>query len=151
MSKRSSDDFDNDNTDELPVLLETVVLGDEPSFTAREDTSEHTALYHATEQPDTGISALHAELAEHAAQTADLQAELATLANRARELERRIAEKDQLIGELKHTAAALRESANDTSSAERRLATQLAVRDARIAEATATIEHLRRESATRSA
>lgn len=152
MSKRSSDDFDNDHTDELPVLLETVVLGDEhePLFTTpREDTSEHTALYQAVEQPAAGISALHAELAEHAAQTADLETQLATLARRARDLEQRLAEKDQLIGELKHTIATLREATQDTSAGERRLATQLAIRDARIAETAITVEALQREAAAR--
>jgi predicted nucleic acid-binding Zn-ribbon protein len=152
MPKRSSDDFDNDHTDELPVLLETVVLGDdrEPLF-GREDTSEHTALYQAAEQPAAGISALHAELAEHATQAADLENELATLAERVRDLEQRLVGKDQLIGELKHTVATLRESADDASAAERRLATQLAVRDARIAEAATTIEQLQREVAARAA
>jgi hypothetical protein len=149
------DDIDDDHTDELPVLLETVVLGDEqpPVFAAprAEDTSEHTALYQATEQPAAGISALHAQLAEHAAQTADLEAQLATLASRARDLEQRLAEKDQLIGELKHTVATLREATDDTSAAERRLATQLAIRDARIAEATATTENLQRELGARAA
>jgi DNA repair exonuclease SbcCD ATPase subunit len=150
MSKRSSDDFDSDHTDELPILLETVVLGDETSFAAtREDTSEHTALYEAAEQPSTSITALHAELAERASQTAGLQAELATVGNRARDLERRLAEKDRLIAELEQTVAELRVSADDTSAAERRLATQLAVRDARIAEATAKIESLEREAAAR--
>jgi uncharacterized phage infection (PIP) family protein YhgE len=154
MSKRSSDDFDNDHTDELPVLLETVVLGDEqePLFTMpREDTSEHTALYQAVEQPAAGISALHAELAEHAAQTAELEAQLAALAHRARDLEQRLAEKDQLIGELKHTVATLREATQDTSAGERRLATQLAIRDARIAETATTVETLQREAAARAA
>jgi DNA repair exonuclease SbcCD ATPase subunit len=153
MSKRSSDDFDHDHTDELPVLLETVVLGDEPPLFAatREDTSEHTALYQAAEQPVAGISALHAELAEHGARTADLEAELARLATRSLDLEQRLAEKDQLIGELKHAVATLRESTQDTTAAERRLATQLAIRDARIAEAATTVEHLQRESVARSA
>jgi chromosome segregation ATPase len=154
MSKRSSDDFDNDHTDELPVLLESVVLGDEqdPFATQRnEDTSEHTSVYHAVEQPTTGDSGLHAALAEHAAQTADLEARLAALANRAHDLAQRLAEKDQLIGELKHTVATLRESTQDSGAAERRLATQLAIRDARIAEAASTVENLEREAAARAA
>ena len=154
MPNRSSDDIDDDHTDELPVLLETVVLGDEqpPVFAQprAEDTSEHTALYQAAE-PAAGMSALHAELAEHAAQTADLEAQLEALAGRARDLEQRLAEKDQLIGELKHTVATLREATEDTSAAERRLATQLAIRDARIAEAATTIENLQREIGARAA
>jgi hypothetical protein len=155
MSKRSSDDFDNDHTDELPVLLESVVLGDEqePLFapSRNEDTSEHTSLYQAVEQPGGSISGLHAELPEHAAQTADLEARLAALADRAHDLEQRLAEKDQLIGELKHTIATLRESTQDSGAAERRLATQLAIRDARIAEAAITVENLEREAAARAA
>ena len=58
-----------------------------------------------------------------------------------------MAQKDQLIGELRREVATLRASANDTSAAERRLATQLAVRDARIAELTTTVEHLQRDAA----
>ena len=155
MSKRSSDDFDNDSTDELPVLLETVALGDDhdPAFAtpANEDTSEHTAMYGAAEQPSAGSSPLDAELAEHAQQTAELEARLATVANRAHDLEQRLAEKDQLIGELKHAVATLRESAQDTSAAERRLATQLAIREARNAEAATTVANLEREVAARAA
>ncbi|HUQ51659.1 MAG TPA: FHA domain-containing protein [Gammaproteobacteria bacterium] len=152
MSKPSSEDLDNDHTDELPVLLETVALGDEPLFgPAREDTSEHTALYDASALPSADVAALHDELAEHVMRSAQLQAEVRTLANRARELERHAAEKDQLIGELEHTVATLRAAADETSSAEHRLAEQLAVRDARIAEAATTVEQLQRESAARSA
>ena len=62
-----------------------------------------------------------------------------------------MAQKDQLIGELKHEVATFRDSANDTSAAERRLATQLAVRDARIAELTTTVEHLERDAAASAA
>jgi predicted RNase H-like nuclease (RuvC/YqgF family) len=154
MSKRSSDEFDNDSTDELPVLLETVALVDDldPAFAtpAIEDTSEHTAIYRAAEQLS-GSSPLHAELAEHAQRTADLEARLTTVANRAHDLEQRLAEKDQLIGELKHAVATLRESAQDTSAAERRLATQLAIREARSAEAATTVANLERELAARAA
>jgi hypothetical protein len=152
MSNRTSDDIDNDHTDELPVLLETVVLGDEHAgmfAPSRIDTtSEHAALHGGAEHASADIAAMQAELAEHAAQ---LQTQLATLADRARYLEQRLAEKDRLIGDLEHTIATLRESSADTGAAERRLATQLAIRDARIAELSTTVQNLQSESGTRNA
>src|SRR5262245_62173289 len=142
MSKRSSDDLDNDHTDELPVLLETVVLGDElaPLVAAphAEDTAEHTVVYHAAEAGS--VSGVHARLAERATEVAGLETQLAAFAERDRERERRLAEKDSLITELHRAIAVARQSAQDANAAERRLATQLAVRDARLAELTATTE-----------
>ena len=78
---------------------------------------------------------------------ADLEAQNQSLAERNRELELHLAQKNQLISELKHEVATFRDSANDASAAERRLATQLAVHDARIAELTTTVEHLERDAA----
>ena len=152
MSNRSSDDIDNDHTDELPVLLESVVLGEEPDgmFPAprTETTSEHTALYAAAAHPAADIAAIQAELADHAA---ELQTQLATLTDRGRHLEQRLAEKQRLIGDLEHTITTLRESSADNGAAERRLATQLAIRDARIAELSTTVQKLQNENSGRTA
>jgi chromosome segregation ATPase len=152
MSNRSSDDIDNDHTDELPVLLESVVLGEEQDavFPApqTETTSEQTALYAPAAHPPADIAALQAELAEHAA---ELQTQLATLADRGRHLEQRLAEKHRLIGDLEHTITTLRESSADNGAAERRLATQLAIRDARIAELSTTVQNLQNEHSARTA
>jgi predicted RNase H-like nuclease (RuvC/YqgF family) len=155
MSNRSSDDIDLDHTDELPVLLESVVLGDEqePLFPApqSESTAEQTALYAAGEHPRANISAIDAELAEHSAHAAQLQIQLTALADRARDLEQQLAEKERLIGELEQTIGTQRESSAATGAAERRLATQLAIRDARIVELSTTIEKLQRENSARGA
>lgn len=144
MSKRSSDDLDNDHTDELPVLLESVMLEDESlPFAAAdrvEDTNEHTALYRAAALDDS--RGAHTARTEHPAEVADLEKSLAALTERNHELERLLADREALITELRRTIAAEREQAGVASAAERRLATQLAVRDARVAELTAAIEKL---------
>ena len=151
MPNRSSDDFDNDHTDELPVLLETVTFEDDEALFASsqvDDTSEQTALHKTVaEKPASATPALPTDSAERQARVADLEAQNQSLAERNRELELHLAQKDQLIEELKHEVATFRDSANDASAAERRLATQLAVHDARIAELTTTVEHLERDAA----
>jgi predicted RNase H-like nuclease (RuvC/YqgF family) len=136
MSKRSQDDFDNDRTDELPILLETVVLDEDGFATLADDTSEHAALDQAVHDHDHDR---HAHRAASAPQTDALEAQIATLTHRHRDLERQLVEKDRLIGELKRNAA-LRQASQDPSSTQQRLAAQLAVRDARIEELTATVE-----------
>ena len=157
MSKRSSDDLDNDHTDELPVLLESVTFEDADEGEAlfapsrADDTSEQTALYRTVDGPGRATPAAPTDLAEHQARVADLEAQSESLAERNHELEIQLAQKDQLIGELRREVATFRASANDTSAAERRLATQLAVRDARIAELTTTVEHLQRDAAASAA
>ena len=152
MPNRSSDDFDNDHTDELPVLLETVTFeDDEALFAPRvDDTSEQTAIHKAaSEKPSSGTAPLPTDLAERQARVADLQAQNQSLAERNRELELHLAQTNQRNSELKHEVATSRDSANDASAAERRLATQLAVRDARIAELTTTVERLEHDAAAR--
>jgi predicted RNase H-like nuclease (RuvC/YqgF family) len=148
MSNRPSDDIDDgDNTDELPVLLETAVLADarDEPLVRSDDTSEQTVLYRSAD----GIADLEAKLAEGATRVATLEAQIVTLTDRGRELEQRLVEKDRLIDELEHHAAALRAGASDTTASERQLAAQLATRDARIAELTAKVERLEAEAAAR--
>jgi predicted RNase H-like nuclease (RuvC/YqgF family) len=150
MPKRSTDD--NDHTDELPVLLDTVVLDDgrdPPAATLlAENTGQHTALYAMARGHETALASDHAA---HTARIAELEADVQGLAGRHRELEQHLAEKEALIGHLKHTIAALRESVKDSGTAERRLAAQLAARDTRLTELTATAERLQREAEARSA
>jgi ABC-type transporter Mla subunit MlaD len=137
MPQQSSDDQDdNDNTDELPVLLETVVLEDEltPSV-VHEDTGQHTALYQAKAEEHSQAAALRTDLAVRSAKIDALETEVARLSDRCRELADRDAE---LVGN------------------ERRLRKELEARAAEIDQlraAAATAEHsaayLQSELATR--
>lgn len=154
MDPRSADDLDSDPTDELPVLLETVVLDEhmEPLLAAprAEDTAEHTALYSLGVEPKLADARL-AELSERVEQIPALEAQIRTLTDNARELEQRTAEKDRQLEELRGTLAELQQSRDAAAAAERRLATQLAIRDARIAELTTGVERLEQDAAAGSA
>jgi chromosome segregation ATPase len=68
-----------------------------------------------------------------------------------RDLEHRLTEKDRRIEELRDLLSSVRRSSDESSQTERRLATQLAVRDARVAELTTTIEGLQQAAAAGSA
>jgi hypothetical protein len=153
MQERSSDDLDSDPTDELPVLLETAVLDErmEPLLAAprAEDTAEHTALYSLG--VEAGSSAQLAELAERVEQIPALEAQIRTLTDNARDLEQQAAEKDRRLQDLQGKLAEVQRSRDDAAAAERRLATQLAIRDARIAELTTAVERLEEEATTGSA
>jgi predicted RNase H-like nuclease (RuvC/YqgF family) len=142
MAKRTSDERDNDHTDELPVLLESAVLEEEslPAAGHPEDTGEHTALYRAAEH--VGSAETHTALTESSGRVAELETQVAALTDRDRDRRHLLAEKEALVADLQRTIAAARQSAQDANAAERRLATQLAVRDARVAELTAAIEKL---------
>ena len=156
MSKRSSDDFDDDDTDELPILLDPVGLEDaaalesasQPSFGASspEDTEERTELY--TPAGDTaGPPDLLADVAQIDEQIPALEAQIGVLTDGMRDLEHRLAEKDRHLQELRESLSSVRRSSDDSTATERRPATQLAVRDARIAELTTTVEGLEQTAA----
>jgi chromosome segregation ATPase len=153
MQEGSSEDLDSDPTDELPVLLETDVLDErmEPLLAVprTEDTAEHTALYALG--VEAGSSDKLAELAERVEQIPALEAQIHTLTDNARDLEQRAAEKDRQLHDLHGKLAEVQRSRDDAAAAERRLATQLAIRDARIAELTTAVEHLEQEATTGSA
>ncbi len=153
MSKYSSDQQDNDDTDELPVLLEEVAFAPETErllgAPRAEDTSEQTALHAAVVEDDS--PQLHAELTLRAARIARLEAESRTHLDRTRELEQRLAQRDEHVQELKRTLDALRLSLEETASSERQLATELANREASVAEQAAAVERLRADVAERSA
>jgi hypothetical protein len=153
MAKRSSDDLDTDHTDELPVLLETVGLenGVEPLFAEHhDDTGEHTVFY-SPAAAAAGSSAQLAELAARADEISSLEAQIRVLTDSARELEHRLVERDRQIDELNDRLAQLHRAADDSAAAERQLATQVAVRDARLAELTATVDRLGRDAAAAAA
>ncbi len=149
MVQRSSDDFDTDHTDELPVLLETVGLEDavEPLVAEPHDTAEHTVLY----SPAVDAAGSAAHLAERAEQIASLEAQIRVLTDSARDLEQTVAEKDRRIGALNDSLTSLRRSAEASAAAERQLATQIAVRDAQLAELTANVDRFRRDAAAAAA
>ena len=145
MPKRSSDDLDHDDTDELPVLLDSVALEEaaEPSFAPSppEDEAGRTQLF----APPRDAADLQDPLSDRAPQAEEipaLEAQIGVLTDGMRDLEHRLAEKDRRLEELREILSSIRRSTDDSSATERRLATQLAVRDARIAELTTTIERL---------
>jgi len=145
MSKRSSDDFDLDNTDELPVLLEPVEDVAEPIAVARpEDTAEHTELF-PSPGGAVGSEALLAELMQRAEQIPALEAQIRVLTDGTRDLEQRLAEKDERLDELRATAAIAPKSPNG------RLTADLADRDAQIAALRVAVEQLEAVDAARSA
>jgi chromosome segregation ATPase len=151
MPKRSSGDFDDDDTDELPVLLDPVGLEDaerlesaaRPSLeSAPSDEAAARAELFAPAGGAASSQPVLSDAAQADEQVSALEAQIGVLTESMRDLENRLAEKDRHLEELRETLSAVRRSTDDSGATERRLATQLAVRDARIAELTATIERL---------
>ena len=149
MTKRSSDDFDLDNTDELPVLLEPVEDVMEPQAVARhQDTADHIELYAPLR--DAEAEEELAERSQRAEQIPALDAQIRVLTDSMRDLEQRLAEKDQRLDELRATLASLPQSTNGSTANEERLATELADRDAQIAALRMWVEQLEQAAAARS-
>lgn len=139
MPRQSSDDRDdNDHTDELPVLLESVVLEDELPPAVAEDTGQHRALYPAMAEAPGQVAALRTDLAVRSAKIDELETEVARLSDRCRELANRetllaeLASSDrQLRKELEARAAELDQLKATAAAAERntaRLEGELATR-----------------------
>jgi hypothetical protein len=134
MPNRSSDNLDNDHTDELPVLLETVALDEAPDsiFAAPriEDTGKHVIFPEA----DGAIDAERLEALTAAAERLPaLEERIGVLSENARELEHTIAAKDERIGALEGELSALRRARDDAAGAEP-LEAQIALRDQELAE-----------------
>jgi pSer/pThr/pTyr-binding forkhead associated (FHA) protein len=148
MPKRSADDFDDEDTDELPVLLDTVGLEDavEPPFEGSrpDDTANRPGPYATVADAPGSPESAPAELDM---QVAALETQIRVLTDGTRDLEQQLAEKNRRIDELGEALASLRRSTDDSTAAEKHLATQLAIRDARIAELTATVERLQQAAA----
>lgn len=136
MAKKSSND--SDHTDELPVLLETVVLdeGGMPHLlgSSHDDTSEQTALFAAADPSDVGAE-FQAEIAAREAKIQAVEADIARLSSRWQDVEAHLAEKDASIAELNATIDRLRQSLADKTAAEQRLAAEVAERDSRLRDA----------------
>jgi hypothetical protein len=144
MPTRSSDDFDHDDTDELPVLLDTVGAEDAAEPPSEGSRRGDRAARPAPDAPRDDPRGAEARGSEP---IAALEAQIRSLTEGNRELEQRLADKDRRIDELGATLASLRRSTEDSTATERQLATQLAVRDARLAELTATVERLQQAAA----
>jgi hypothetical protein len=163
MSKRSADDFEHDDTgdtDELPVLLDPVELEDAARLehaaglpadaSIPEGAPERTEIF-ALGGALAGSQPRPFAVAPPDEQVPALEAQIGVLTDEVRDLEHRLTEKDRRLEELRETVSSIRRSSDDSTATERRLATQLAVRDARIAEFAATIERLEEASAAGSA
>ena len=178
MTNRSSDNFDDlDHTDELPVLLERVEDVAQPIAVARhEDTANHVEIFAPplrdaeAEEEKLGVSHLRDAEAEEelsfahlrdaeaeeelAAQRAELipalDAQIRVLTDSVRDLEQRLAEKDQRLDELRATLASVPKSTNGPTPNEQRLATELADRDAQIIALRMTVDKLEETVAVRS-
>jgi chromosome segregation ATPase len=153
MATRSSDDFDSDLTDELPVLREAVALGDGRPIVRterRDDTAEQEAL----QEPDSNEAeaaerrALHVERPE---EILSLEAQIRVLTDSVRDLEEQVAQKDGRIADLNVKLATLRRVSDEAAAAQRHSASEVAARDARLAELTATVERLERDASSASA
>jgi hypothetical protein len=146
MTKKSSNDLDH--TDELPVLLETVVLdeGGMPHLlsSSHDDTSEQTAIF-AAANPGAMAAELQAEITAREAKIQAVEADIARLSSRWQDVEKHLAEKDAAIAELNATIHALRQSLLDKTAAEQRLGAELAERDSRLRDASSDQERAGRD------
>jgi hypothetical protein len=148
MPTPSADDLDN--TDELPVLLETVALEEPPEETLVVPAPHGVTPEHAPIAATPAAMAAEplGELRERAERVAALEAQVHLLADGARDLERSIAEKDQRLRELND---ALRRAVEEAAAADRQHAAQLAVRDAQLAELLTALERQERDAAASAA
>jgi predicted RNase H-like nuclease (RuvC/YqgF family) len=137
MPTNPSDDVaDNEHTDELPVLVETVVLGSAAGAEVAkgdslEDTAERTAKFpNPAGGSATEIESLQTDLAARGAKIAALEEDITRLSVRWNEVERHITARDTRIEELNGTLGELRRTLAERHVAEQRLATELARRGA---------------------
>ena len=126
---------DDERTDELPVLVETVVLGSTAVAVTDgdsiEDTAERTAKFPSPASGSTAeIESLQTDLAARGAKIAALEEDITRLSARWNEVERHITARDTRIEELNGTLGELRRTLAEHHVAEQRLATELARRGA---------------------
>jgi chromosome segregation ATPase len=135
MSNSPDDDerLDIDRTDELPVLLETVVLDAEdprlPPTDTLDDTSEHTVRYHAPAEA-AELDELKNDLAARGAKIAALETDIARLAARWGDVEKHLSAKDAEIAALKRIVDDVGAALDARRDAEQKAAVELAARDA---------------------
>jgi chromosome segregation ATPase len=161
MSNNPFDDerLDNDQTDELPILLDTAVLEPEEhrvravvSVPGDDDTGQYHTLRIAAlttaDEPAIGdLEALRTNLAERDAKIATLENEIGRLSSRWLDVERSLSAKDAAIAELEPLVTELRAALAERSAAEQRLTTEIADRDTQFNKLLDDIDRLRREAA----
>ena len=128
---------DDERTDELPVLVETVVLGSTQQAAADgdslEDTAERTAKFPSPAAGSASeIESLQTDLAARGAKIAVLEEDITRLSARWNEIERHLTSRDTRIAELNRTLDELRRTLAERHVAEQRLTTDLAQRAADI-------------------
>jgi hypothetical protein len=139
--------LDNDQTDELPILLETADLGtDEDDAATAERTGEHTTHLVAL-SPAEDRTAGERELEQRIKQIASLERDLARLSARWLDTERYLTEKDAVIGDLNRALAKARVENSERRATEQRLATELQDREAQFNKLLDELDKLRQESA----
>lgn len=154
MSNSPADDerLDHDQTDELPVLLDTADLeGDEDvSTSTAERTGEQaahlTALSDSNEAP---ADVVERELDQRIKQIAALERDLARLSTRWLDTERYLTEKDAVIRDLNRALAKTRVELAERRTTEQRLAAELGDRESQFGELLEELDRLREAAAAR--
>jgi chromosome segregation ATPase len=128
---------DDERTAELPMLVETVVLGAEhgvsPEGDLVEDTAERTAKFVGLTSGSTAdIEALQSDLAARGAKIAALEDDIARLSARWNEVERHLTARDTRIEELNRTLGELRHSLANKHAEDQRLRAELEQRTASV-------------------
>jgi chromosome segregation ATPase len=142
---------DTDITDELPILIETVVLepGEGPKTAdARDDTGEHTGNFSTLVRHEAeSVEALKHDLERKAAKIAELEGDIARQSKRWPDVERVLLEKDAQIGDLSNALASARTELVERSASEERLTAEIIDRDNQFAGLLGQLELLRAEVA----
>jgi predicted RNase H-like nuclease (RuvC/YqgF family) len=139
------DDFvDDEPTDELPILLETVVL--DPAVyavgTADDDTGEHPAL---REEPETFAAADGSERQHAPGELADARAQIERLTQQATQLESRAAEQTATIDRLEAALDQATETVTEQQRAERQFTAELRDRETQFNGLLAELDRLREQ------
>jgi len=142
---------DTDITDELPILIETVVLdpGEASKMAnARDDTGEHTGNFSTLAGHEAkSVEALKHDLQRKAAKIEELEGDIARHSKRWLDVERVLVEKDAQIGDLSSALATARTELVERSGSEERLTAEIIDRDNQFAALLGQLELLRAELA----
>jgi chromosome segregation ATPase len=152
--------LDNDQTDELPILLDTAVLDPDEQRVATvvsvpgdDDTGQYPTVRFAAlttaadESAVANIEALRAHLAERDEKIAALENDIGRLSSRWLDVERHLSDRDASIAEFEAVVAELRAALAERSATELRLTTEIADRDTQFNKLLDDLDRLRREAA----
>jgi peptidoglycan hydrolase CwlO-like protein len=144
----TSDDIaDNDPTDELPVLVETVVLSASEAIVDGDqlgDTAERTAKFIALSGGSTAeIESLQNDLAARGAKIAALERDVGRLSARWNEVERHLTARETHIEDLNRTLGDLRHTLADRQNEQQRLSLEIRQRTTEVERLLAENEALR--------